>query len=112
MSVNEFDDGGGARTITFEDAEDGLGFQVFVVPYAEAQVSEERFLKDTPSGERVELEEIMVDGATGAAFYSRHLLLGETREMWFIHNGFLFEVTAPRLLDMWLANIVQTWEFL
>jgi hypothetical protein len=82
------------------------------VPYAEPQVSEERFKQDEPSGARTNLNSITVDGATGAAFYSTDVALGETREIWFVHGGYLYEVTTLKPLDTWLARIMQTWKFI
>lgn len=112
MAVKEFDEGGGASTITFEDTKNGLGFQIFVVPYAEPQVSEKRFRKDNPSGVRENLENVVVDGATGAAFVGKHPFLGETREVWFIRKGYLYEVTTFKGLGDWFVPIMQTWRFI
>lgn len=111
LSVKEYDEGAGARTISFESLEQSRGFQIFVVPYAGNQVSEAQFKKDIPSGVRKDLKDIMVAGATGAAFYSDSSLLGETREVWFIHGGYLYEVTTFKELDTWLDSILQTWMF-
>jgi hypothetical protein len=33
------------------------------------------------------------------------------REIWFIHGGFLYEVTTYKQLDSWLTPIMQTWQF-
>ncbi|MBI4114540.1 MAG: hypothetical protein HY445_01710 [Candidatus Niyogibacteria bacterium] len=111
LDVKEFDEGGGAGTITFEDAENALGFQIFIVPYAEAQVTEERFLKDNPSGVKENFEDITVDGAVGATFVSRQPFLGETREVWFIHDGYLFEVTILKPTESFLADVLSSWKF-
>jgi hypothetical protein len=37
--------------------------------------------------------------------------MGDTREVWFIKGGFLYEVTTYKQLDTWLAQILQTWQF-
>ena len=112
LAVNEYPEGGGATTITFQNVERGEGFQLFILPYSSRQVSEERFKKDVPSGVRLGLTDTSVDGATGAAFYSESATLGETREVWFIHGGFLFEATVLKPLEGWFDGIIQTWEFL
>jgi hypothetical protein len=111
LSVNKRAESGGAVTITFQNATKGLGFQIFVVPYADPQVSEEQFAKDNPSGIRDSLQPVVIDGALGSAFYSSDENLGPTREVWFIKNGFLFEVTTPKPLEKWLRDILATWEF-
>ena len=98
-------------TVIFENVEKGEGFQIFIIPYNESQVSEERFRQDIPSGIRKGLTDVTIDNAVGAAFYSEHEILGETREFWFIKNGWLYEITAPKSLDAWLSKIVATLEF-
>lgn len=37
--------------------------------------------------------------------------MGDTRELWFIHNGYLYEVATYKTLDAWLAGIMQMWQF-
>lgn len=112
LTVKEYIEGGNALTITFQDVKKGEGFQVFVTPYTEQQVSEERFQKDLPSGVRVGMTDLIIDGAIGATFYSTNAVLGETREVWFIHEGFLFEATTLKPLETWLDDILLTWQFL
>ncbi|HYF12910.1 MAG TPA: hypothetical protein VD928_01260 [Candidatus Paceibacterota bacterium] len=111
LAVKEFEEGGSAMTVIFENVEKGEGFQIFIIPYNESQVSEERFRQDIPSGIRKGLTDVTIDNAVGAAFYSEHEILGETREFWFIKNGWLYEITAPKSLDAWLSKIVATLEF-
>jgi|SRR3989344_599372 len=112
LSMKEIDEGGGAATIIFQNVEKGLGFQIFIVPYVEKQVSEERFLKDVPSGVRKESKDFQIDGALATGFYSNNAFLGETREVWFIHGSFLYEVTAHRSMETLFAEIIATWKFL
>jgi hypothetical protein len=112
LSVAETAEGGGASTVTFQNVQEVKGFQIFIVPYAEAQISDARFKEDEPSGVREQLTNIVLDGATGAAFYSTDAALGETREVWFVRGGYLYEVTTLRPLDSWLSQIMQTWQFL
>lgn len=112
LIVNERSEGGGATTITFQNIEKSEGFQIFIVPYSEPQVSEQRFRQDEPSGVRESLKSIVVGGATGGAFYSKDATLGDTREIWIVHGGFLYEVTTHKTLDTWLAGIIQTWKFI
>lgn len=112
LSVKEFDEGGGASAIVFQNLEEGKGFQIFIVPFSGNQITDERFRKDVPSGLKKELKDITVDSAMGASFYSVNTILGETAEVWFIKNGFLYEVTAPRALDQWLSEIMRYWRFI
>ena len=104
--------GGSDSTITFNNAETGRGFQIFVVPYSEDRIVPEQFKKDLPSGVIEDPVEILIDGAPAIMFYSKDAVMGDTREVWFIKNGFLYEVTTYRDLDAWLSAIMQSWRFL
>ena len=112
LKVSEHDEGSGALTITFQNPDTAHGFQIFIVPYGASQVTEEQFKKDEPSGVREGQKNIAIDGTTGESFYSNNPSLGETAEVWFIHGGYLFEVTTLKPLAGWFSQIMATWKFL
>jgi len=112
LAINQFDEGGGASTITFEDKDAGLGFQIFAVPYGEEKISQERFLKDSPLGVMESRNDLKVDGVSATSFYGKNERLGETWEVWFIRHGLLYEVSTTRNLEEWLSDIMNTWLFL
>ena len=112
LEVKEYDEGGGASTITFQNVAAAQGFQIFVVPYREPQVTEERFHTDVPSGVRKSVQNITIDGAAGASFYSTNLSLGETAEAWFVHGGYLYEVTTLKPFEDGLKHVLETWAFI
>jgi hypothetical protein len=111
LTTKSYDEGGAATTIVFQNEQLVQGFQIFIVPYSEAQVTERRFLKDEPSGVRTNVQNVVVDGATGAAFYGKNATLGDTYEVWFIHGGFLYEVTTLRADQDKLNELLATWRF-
>ena len=98
-------------TLVFTDPKTNYSFQIFVVPYQGDQVSAERFKMDVPSGVQDQPKNILVDGTQAVMFYSKDAALGDTREVWFIKNGFLYEIMTYKQLDSWLAGIMQTWKF-
>ncbi len=55
---------------------------------------------------------ILVDGAAATQFLSTNPVMGASRELWFLHGDFLYEVTASPSLDSWLLQIMQTWQFM
>jgi hypothetical protein len=112
LKMKEFDEGGGAMTITFENKQTVQGFQIFAVPFGDAQITEERFRKDEPSGVRNDMRSITIDGAPGASFYSKSANLGDTAEVWFIHGGYLFEVTTPKVEAKWLSDVMTSWRWI
>ena len=59
-----------------------------------------------------EPKEVTVGGARGTMFYGYNPTMGDTREVWFIHGGFLYAVITYKELDTWLAGIMSTWKFI
>jgi hypothetical protein len=112
LTVTETDEGGGAATITFENADAGQGFQMYILPYAEEQVSTERFSMDVPSGVRERESAVSVGDVQGSAFYSRSDAVGETFEVWFIRRGLLYETMTLAPLDSWLLGIMGSLIFI
>jgi hypothetical protein len=114
LDVHVFDQEGGVEVITFEDKAvvSLVGFQILVVPYKDERISDEQFRRDLPSGVRTDVSNVTIDGVAGTAFYSVDASLGDTREVWFTHDGFLYEVTTYKALDEWLREILTTWQFI
>ena len=46
------------------------------------------------------------------AFYGHNDAMGDTREVWFIRGGFLYEDATYKELEPWLSEIMSTWKFL
>lgn len=111
LQVQEYVEDNKDRTIVFETPKGERGFQVYITPYAGASVTREQFLKDQPSGVYKSPKDILIDGVPGTVFYGATGLTGETLEVWFIHDGFLYEVTTYKELDSWLSQIMSTWQF-
>jgi hypothetical protein len=110
-TITEYDEGGGAMTVVHENFEKVRGMQIFIVPYTESLITEERFKADVPSGVRSNVEDTTLDGVRAVTFNSIDEDLGETREIWIIHNGFLFEITTMKGVGNWFAPIIQSWRF-
>ncbi|HUD03061.1 MAG TPA: hypothetical protein VMR46_03570 [Candidatus Paceibacterota bacterium] len=103
---------GGAYTFSFQDADTNEGFEIYVTPYGDSQVSAARFKLDEPSGKMDQPTPVVIDGATATMFFGHNDVMGDTREVWFIKNGYLYEVTSFKELDSWLGTIMQTWRFI
>ena len=112
FATREYDDGAGAGTIAFEGPSPGEGYQIFVVPYDKSEITRERFLTDDPSGVMKDAKDITIDGTPAKSFFGYNDQMGNTREVWFIHGGYLYEVTTYKPLAPWLTEILQTWKFL
>jgi hypothetical protein len=112
LSTREYKEDGDALTVTFEDIKNENEFQIFVIHYNDVQVTTERFKMDVPSGVMKEPTNVIVGNVSGTAFFSTNAIMGDTREVWFIKDGFLYEVTTHKKLDAWLTSITQTWKFI
>lgn len=111
-TVREVDEGGGASTIVFENLRDSTGFQIFILPYSNTEVTPERFLLDVPSGVREDILNIELDGVLATSFRSNHLSLGDTFEIWALNNGYLYEINTLLPLKDFLNNTMKTWTFI
>jgi len=113
LTWHEYHENGGALTVTFHKEDDSNGgFQIYITPYTDTQVTAARFRLDEPSGVKLSPTAVVIDGTPASMFFSTNAIMGDTREVWFIKNGFLYEVTTYKELDSWLAGIMQTWKFL
>lgn len=112
LQVTEYKEQGGALTVTFENLDADQQFQIYVAPYTDRQVSAKRFNQDEPSGVREQPTDVLVDGVRATMFFSSNAIMGDTREVWFIRGGYLYEITTYKPLDTWLATIMQTWRFI
>lgn len=112
LQLREYKEPGGALTVTFQDVAAQQEVQIFVTPYGDAQITDARFKLDEPSGVEVDPTNIVVDGAKGTEFFSSAPTMDDTRDVWFIKNGYLYEVTTFKELDSWLQQILQTWQFM
>lgn len=111
LNVREYKEKDGSFSVTFEEPTGQRGFQIYVTKYDSEQITRERFLLDSPSGVMNEQTDVVIDGVRGTMFFGRHSLMGDTREVWFIKNGYLYEVATYKELDAWLGSIMATWRF-
>lgn len=112
LIFKEFDEGAGAQTIVFQKPNDvKTGFQIYITPYTEATITGQRILFDVSGAVSDLKEENIRDDFLVATFISEASILGKTREIWWLHGGFLFELTTFASLDGWIRDIVKTVEF-
>lgn len=112
LAVQVYPEDDGARTVVFASETPGIGFQVYVTPYDKNHIDDAQFRKDMPSGVMKEPQDIRVDGVAAKLFTGHNDAMGDTREVWFIKGGYLYEVTTYKALDTWLGEIMSTWKFI
>jgi len=106
-------DGVGA-TIVLEDAE-ANGIQIATRPFDEdlRVLSVERVQSDIPDMQIIEPQPVEIgESHTGLAFKSdNEAFSGASREVWFVFNGTLYQISTYERLDNLLKTMFQTWEF-
>ncbi len=112
LALQEFDNGSGAMTAVFQKEGEEKGFQIFIVPYTETTITRERIKADLAGAPMEKAVQIVLPGGIQAVHFESHApIIGDSSEVWFIHNGYLYEVTTYRALDTWLAGILGTLQF-
>jgi len=110
--ITEYDEGSGAETVVLENLQKVRGMQVFIVPYDRPLITQERFNEDEPSGVRINVQDASLDGVRAVTFNSTDIALGETREIWVIRNGYLYEITTFSGVGEWFTPIIQSWRWI
>ena len=111
LTVSEYDEGNGARTFVFENRATEKSFEVFVLPYRAKFITADQFTLDQPSGVIIEPRTITIGGVPAVIFFGKNLKMGDTREVWFLYDGYLYEVMTYAADDAWLSQIMATWQF-
>jgi hypothetical protein len=111
LTVSEQPGEDGSMVVLFLDQTTAQGFDIFIAPYDQPKITQATFLMDEPSGVMNDPQNITIDGVPATEFFSTNSVMGASREIWFLHGGFLYEVTAPQPLDSWLLQIMETWQF-
>lgn len=98
--------------LVVQDPSSGYGFQIYAFPYNLPTITQERFKIDEPSGVVKNQKDVRVAGAKGTMFESTAPVVGALREIWFINNGIMYEVTTALKFDDWIRPIMGTWQFI
>ena len=86
LRATEYGEQDGALTVSFQDPGTNEGFEVYVTPYSGTQITSQRFRTDEPSGVMQRPTDLLVDGTRATMFFGKNAIMGDTREVWFIHG--------------------------
>jgi hypothetical protein len=113
LSVSEYDEGGGTKSIVFQKANARVGFQMFITPDVyDGSLTLADINLDFPTLEMDGIQSLTVGTGTPAvAFASTVPDFGPTQDLWLTHDGYLFEIITYPNLGPWLAQIVDTIRF-
>jgi hypothetical protein len=113
LSISTFIEGEG-DVVLVQNQTTNESFQIYIASFDEPwPVTPERIKQDLP--DMVIREPLYVALGGGAfdalIFKSEGEALGETREIWFIHDEHLYQVTTRSDLDALVGAIFETWQF-
>lgn len=113
FTATKFSDQEQTSTILVQEEGGKNGFQIFISWFDEpGPITKERVLQDLPDMKITNAENrILKNGVPALLFFSSEASLGETREIWFINGGYLYQITATKEIDSLVAQIVGTWKF-
>ena len=111
FTVGQIDEAAG-KSIFVQNINTGLGFQVFVSPFNENinVLTEERIRKDLPALVIEKSQKIQINGSEGVAFVSQNQAFGRSREIWFVYNNFLYQMSTYIESEALLQKVLDTFE--
>jgi len=103
----------GGKRILAESTEFQKGFEVIVLPFDEnGLLTRDRILQDVPGMVIKNDKEISVGGGISAlSFNSTDENIGDTFEIWFTYNGFIYEARTYPDFGPQMTEILKTWKF-
>ena len=122
FSASELDDDSG-HTVLLQTSDAREGFQIFISafdePFDPAQgksgpITPERIKQDLPDMLINSPQQVLIGeqkDIPALIFLSKHESLGDVREVWFVVNGFLYQLTAYADLDNFIGPILETLSF-
>ena len=113
MTYSEFKDETGAEILLFQGG--GDAFQVSIRLFDEpGPLTVARIRHDIPDL-YIEEPQIALIGpgkeVSAFIFFSQDSAAGKTREVWYVHGGYLYQISAHDTFDPILARIMGTWKF-
>jgi hypothetical protein len=102
-----------ATTILLQN-KNGDGIQILVTPHQDVKaLTASMIQQDIPDMKITDAQEVDIgDSYTGVAFRSDNAAFGgDSREVWFIFHGNLYQISTYARLDPILKAIFATWKF-
>jgi hypothetical protein len=110
--VTSFEDAEG-ETVLLRDRSTNGDVQLYLTPFDEAIVlTAARIKQDLPSLSVIDPLQVEIGKrVSGVYFKSVKEGIGEAQEVWFVHEGFLYQITAVKTHPKALADILASFKF-
>jgi len=115
-TVGSFNDGQGGETVVVQKTSNDVaksGFQIYIYDALEPVELTPQLIKEELPGTNVNNpKKIILDGAPGIMFDSNSSSFeGSSFEIWFIHQGFVYQISSYSEFASELQNIIGSWKF-
>ncbi len=113
FTATSFAEGEG-ESIVVQDTNKGSGFQVYVVGFSgeDTSITPQLLARDIPDMEVIDPQPISLGGGnSGLAFITPHENGEYIREVWFILNGYLYQISGFADLDPLISAVLQSFRF-
>lgn len=102
------DDGGDGVAVQNQET----GIMILIYPFPEpGPISRERILKDVPDLKIKNEIVLKVAGLDALGFETDEREFGPTKEVWFVYNGFLYQISGATGSGAALEKIIASWKF-
>jgi len=106
----------GSKVILVQNTLKNIGVQIVISPFdgADSDITEAFIKSELPDLKISEPREVLVgSGRKGLAFMSDNAAFGgKSREVWFVFNNNLYQISAYAELDGFLKGLFGTWKFI
>lgn len=117
LTVTAFDEGAGEMVLVHDATNAGSKreFQIYAAPFDEAgPLTAARIHKDLPDMEITDAQPVLIGSnkdIDALIFFSNNPSIGKTREVWFVHGGYMYQVTGYADADAIVGPLLDTWSF-
>lgn len=109
LKTTSFEEAPGYTVLVQDTANHAI--QVYITPFDEnITLTAERIKQDIPDIVMNNTKTVQVAGISAQTFNSTNEVFGTTREVWFVHEGNLYQIVTSPELEMTLAGILLSWK--
>lgn len=107
-------DDNGNTTILVQDTASHVGFQVYITPWSNSAVttvSADDVAASLPDIQMHNPTQVSINGTPALAFQATDATFGDSRQVWFIRKGFLYQVSSYSSQDPLLEKVLSSWRW-
>ncbi len=111
FKVGQFEEGEGNMTL-IQQTQGNLGMQIYVQDFDEAgPLTVQRIKQDLPDQDIEQAQNASLDKEPAIVFFSKNESLGQTYEVWLVHNKKLFQISGYAQEKDLINKILNTWKW-